>query len=172
MLQNLIQTDAAINHGNSGGPLVDLAGNVIGIDTAVVRTTGSSGVATSGDQAEGLGFAIPSNTAKAAADRLIFHTPSPYLGVEYVPISPQVSSANGLPVGAQVRLVTKNSPASRAGLKTNDVITAVNSQKIDAQHDLKYMLDTFHVGNTVKLTVVRNGQTIILTVNLGARPTN
>jgi 2-alkenal reductase len=170
-LQNLIQTDAAINHGNSGGPLVDLGGNVIGINTAVVRGTGNtSGMLQSADQAEGLGFAIPSDTAKAAADRLIFHTPSPYLGVEYRPITPQVSSASGLPVGARLLLIGKGSPAARAGLKTNDVVTAVGGQQIDDQHDLKYMLDTFHVGDSVKLTVFRSGSTHTITVQLGKRP--
>jgi S1-C subfamily serine protease len=169
LLQNLIQTDAAINHGNSGGPLVDLAGNVIGINTAVVRSTGSNGSLASGDQAQGLGFAIPSDTAKAVADRLIFHSPSPYLGVQYLPVSPQVAGASGLPIGARIKLVTKGSPAEKAGLKQNDVVTAVNGQQIDDQHDLKYMLDTYHVGDTVKLSVYRNGQNITLTANLGKR---
>jgi S1-C subfamily serine protease len=171
LLQNLIQTDAAINHGNSGGPLVDLAGNVIGINTAVVRSTGNTnGALQSADQAEGLGFAIPSDTAKAVADRLIFHTPSPFLGVEYRAITPQVSSASGLPVGARLLLISKDSPAARAGLKANDVITAVSGQRIDDQHDLKYMLDTFHVGDTVKLTVYRGNTTLTISVALGKRP--
>ncbi|MDB5058464.1 MAG: 2-alkenal reductase [Chloroflexi bacterium] len=170
LLQNLIQTDAAINHGNSGGPLVDLAGNVIGINTAVIRGTGSSSALSSADQAVGLGFAIPSDTAKAVADRLIFHSPSPFLGVEYRAITPQVSSASGLPVGARILLVTKGSPAEQAGLKQNDVVTAVNGQAINDQHDLKYMLDTYHVGDSVKISVYRNGQNITLTANLGKRP--
>jgi 2-alkenal reductase len=170
MLQNLIQTDAAINHGNSGGPLVDLAGNVIGINTAVVRSSGSTDPLQSGDQAEGLGFAIPSNTAKAVVDRLIFRTPSPYLGVEYRPISPQISSASGLPVGARVLSVTKGSPADRAGLRANDVITSVNGHAIDAQHDFKYMLDTYHVGDSVKLNVHRGSRTLTVTATLGKRP--
>ncbi len=170
MLMNLIQTDAAINHGNSGGPLVDLAGNVIGINTAVVRSTSSNGLVQSGDQAEGLGFAIPSNTAKAVADRIIFHTPTPFLGVEYNPISPQVSSASGRPVGARILSVSKGSPAALAGLKVNDVVTSVNGQQIDEQHDFKYVLDTYHVGDKVRLTVDRDGRTITISVTLGKRP--
>jgi S1-C subfamily serine protease len=172
MLQNLIQTDAAINHGNSGGPLVDLGGNVIGINTAVVRGTGNSGSGTlqTGDQAEGLGFAIPSNTAKAVVDRLIFRTPAPFLGVEYSPISPQVSSASRLPVGARILTVSKGSPAERSGLRANDVVTAINSQAIDDQHDFKYMLDTYRVGDKVRLSVFRAGKTLTFTVALGRRP--
>ena len=170
MLMNLIQTDAAINHGNSGGPLVDLSGNVIGINTAVVRSSSSTGLDQSGDEAEGLGFAIPSNTAKAVADRIIFHTPSPYLGVEYNPISPQVSSASGRPVGARILSITKGSPAADAGLKVNDVVTSVNGQAIDDQHDFKYVLDTYRVGDTVRLTLDRDGKTLTISVVLGKRP--
>jgi len=171
-LQNLIQTDAAINHGNSGGPLVDLAGHVIGINTAVVRSTSTTntGLQVGGDQAEGLGFAIPSNTAKAVADRLIFHTPSPFLGIEYKPVSAQLASAYGLPVGAYVKAISPNSPAAHSGLKPQDVITAVGNQAIDDQHDLKSVLDTFHIGDKVKLTVFRSGQTTTLTVTLGKHP--
>lgn len=167
-LQNLIQTDAAINHGNSGGPLVDLAGRVIGINTAVVRSSGSSGsILSAGDQAEGLGFAIPSNTAKAVADRLIFHTPSPSLGVSYLPVSPQVSSSYGMPIGALIRTVVPNSAAAKAGLKPQDIITAVDGQKIDDQHDLKSLIDGHHIGDTVKLSVYRSGQSLTITATLG-----
>lgn len=166
-LQNMIQTDAAINHGNSGGPLVDLSGRVIGINTAVVRSSGSNGLFSAGDQAEGLGFAIPSNTAKAVADRLIFHTPSPSLGVAYNPISPQVASSYNIPVGAMVLKVIPNSPAARAGLKPQDVITAVNGVAVDETNDLKALIDAHHIGDTVKLTVTRSGQTITLTATLG-----
>lgn len=164
-LQNLIQTDAAINHGNSGGPLVDLTGHVIGINTAVVRGSSNDPLQTS-DQAQGLGFAIPSDTVKAVADRLIFHTPSPYLGIDYLPVSAQMAGAYGLPIGAVVRTVIANSPASHAGLRKNDVITAVNGQAIDAQHDLKTVLDTFHINDTVKLTVNRAGRTLTLRATL------
>ena len=169
MLQNLIQTDAAINHGNSGGPLVDLQGQVIGINTAVVRTPGNGGL-DQNDQAQGLGFAIPSNTAKQAADRLIFKTPSPYLGVNYLSVSAQIASAYGLPIGAFVKTVEANSPAAHAGLKKQDVITAINGMDIDDQHDLKTVLDSFHIGDTVKLTVYRAGQSMNLNVVLGKRP--
>ena len=168
-LQNLLQTDAAINHGNSGGPLVDLSGRVIGINTAVVRSA-SNDPAQAADQAQGLGFAIPSNTAKAVADRLIFKTPSPYLGIDYQPVSAQVASLYGLPIGAIVRTVVPNSPASQAGLRKQDVITAINGQPIDAAHDLKTVLDSFHVNDTVRLSVFRGGHTLGISATLIKRP--
>jgi S1-C subfamily serine protease len=163
-LENLIQTDAAINRGNSGGPLVDLAGHVIGINTAVVRSTSSAGIT---DPAEGLGFAIPANTARMIADRLIFHTPAPSLGIRYLQVSPQLASAYGLPVGAQVRSVVPGSPAARAGLRPQDIITAVNGQQMDGTRDLKMLIETFAVGDTVRCTVFRAGQTLTMRVTLG-----
>lgn len=169
MLQSLIQTDAAINHGNSGGPLVDLDGHVIGINTAVVRTSSSSStnLLGSADQAEGLGFAIPSNTARAVADRLIFHTPTPSLGIRYEPVSSQMASSYRMPSGAAVRSVIAHSAAAQAGLKAQDIITAVDGQKIDDTHDLKVVVETHRVGDHVKLTFYRGGQYHIITVALG-----
>ncbi|HVC82891.1 MAG TPA: trypsin-like peptidase domain-containing protein [Chloroflexota bacterium] len=168
-LQNLLQTDAAINHGNSGGPLVNLSGRVIGINTAVVRSA-SNDPTQAADQAQGLGFAIPSNTAKAVADRLIFKTPSPYLGVDYQPVSAQVAGLYGLPIGAIVLTVVPNSPAGKAGLRKQDVITAINGQPIDATHDLKTVLDSFHVNDTIRLSVFRGGHTLSISATLTTRP--
>lgn len=168
-LQNLIQTDAAINHGNSGGPLVDMSGHVIGINTAVVRASGTDS-SQYADQAEGLGFAIPGNTAKAVADRLIFHTPSPYLGIDYAPVSAQVASVYRLPIGAIVKTVIPNSPAQRAGCRMGDVITKVNGQAIDDQHDLKTVLDAYHVRDKVKLQVYRAGRILTVTATLVKTP--
>jgi S1-C subfamily serine protease len=166
-MQNMIQTDAAINHGNSGGPLVDLSGHVIGINTAVVRSTGNNGILSSTDQAEGLGFAIPSNTAQSVADRLIFHTPTPTLGVVPLPVSPQMASSYGLPTGAWVQSVVAGSGAAKAGLQPHDIITAVDGQAVDDQHDLRSLIESYHVGDTIKLTVYRNGRTITLAATLG-----
>jgi 2-alkenal reductase len=168
-LQNLIQTDAAINHGNSGGPLVDMTGHVIGINTAVVRASGTDSTQYA-DQAEGLGFAIPGNTAKAVADRLIFHTPSPYLGIDYAPVSAQVAGLYRLPVGAIVKTVVPNSPAKRAGCRVGDVITTVNGQAIDDQHDLKTVLDTYHVRDKVSLRIYRAGRILTFTATLVKTP--
>ena len=165
-LQNLIQTDAAINHGNSGGPLVDLTGHVIGINTAVLRTSGN-GAQSTADQAQGLGFSIPSNTARSIADRLIFHTPSPMLGVVAPPVSAQVASAYNIPIGAMVTSIGPDSGAARAGLRKQDIITAVDGLAVDEGHTLKGLIDAHAVGDKVKLSVYRDGQTITLTATLG-----
>ncbi|MGH2345495.1 MAG: S1C family serine protease, partial [Chloroflexota bacterium] len=149
--------------------LVDMTGHVIGINTAIVRSSGTDPTQIA-DQAEGLGFAIPSDTAKVVADRLIFHTPSPYLGIDYVPVSAQVASLYQLPIGAIVRTVVPKSPAARAGVRVRDVITAVNGQAIDDQHDLKIVLDTFHIHNTVTLRLYRGGKTLVLRATLAKTP--
>jgi S1-C subfamily serine protease len=126
---NMIQHDAAINPGNSGGPLLNLAGQVIGVNTAVVRDTGS------GETAEGLGFAIPSNTVQQVVDTLIKSgsVTRPYLGAQYTPLTPQVAAAQGLSVtaGALVSQVTSGGPAATAGLQKGDVITSLNGEAID-----------------------------------------
>ena len=112
-VENLIQTDAAINHGNSGGPLVDLAGEVIGINTLIVRNTGS------GDVAEGLGFAIPVSTAQVVAQQIIQkgYFARPYMGISFQPINPDIAAQYNLPAqwGVYVTNVADNSPASEAG---------------------------------------------------------
>ncbi|HUX86674.1 MAG TPA: trypsin-like peptidase domain-containing protein, partial [Chloroflexota bacterium] len=142
-LSGLIQTDAPINHGNSGGPLLNLQGQVIGINTAVVQSTGVGG-----DIAVGLGFAIPSNTVKQIADQLIQHgvVPRPFLGVTAGMISPQIASYYSLSVthGALVQSVETGSPADKAGLKAGDVITGIDSVTLDDTHSLADVLLAHH----------------------------
>ncbi len=120
-IENLIQTDAAINQGNSGGPLVNLAGQVIGINTLIVRDSNS------GTVAEGLGFAIPINTAQAVASQIIQygHLSRPYIGITFQSVTPEIAMAYHLPVqwGVYITRVTSDSPASMAGLKVGDIIT-------------------------------------------------
>ncbi len=110
-VENLIQTDAAINHGNSGGPLVNLAGEVIGINTLIVRDTGN------GDVAEGLGFAIPMNTAQAVAQQIIQkgYFSRPYMGISFQPISPAIADRYSLPAqwGVYITKVSAGSPAEQ-----------------------------------------------------------
>ena len=122
-IEDLIQTDAAINHGNSGGPLVNLAGEVIGINTLIVRNTDS------GDVAEGLGFAIPVNTAQAVAQQIIEkgYFARPYMGISFQPINPEIAAQYDLPAqwGVYITRVADNSPASKAGLQEGDIITKV-----------------------------------------------
>jgi 2-alkenal reductase len=168
-MEDLIQTDAAINHGNSGGPLVNLAGQVIGINTLVIRGSGGSS-----DQAEGLGFAIASNTAKAVSDQLVtkgFVT-HPYLGIAWDQITPSVAQYNGLPIdwGVYVRSVGASSPAEQAGLQAGDIITQMNGTPLDETHPFVNTLLGFSVGQEVQLQVWRNGQTLDLNVRLAERP--
>lgn len=166
--EGLIQTDAAINHGNSGGPLVNDKGQVIGINTLVVRGTGSTS-----DQAEGLGFAIPSATIKTITQQLIASgkVERPYLGVQYTLLDPD--NAAQLQVkqtqGALVRDVEAQGP-SAAGLRQGDVITAIDGITIDQDHSLSSLVMAHHIGDTVKLTIQRDNNEQTVTVKLGQRP--
>jgi serine protease Do len=132
-LEGMIQTDAAINHGNSGGPLVDLAGNIVGINTLIVRSTGNSG-----DVAEGLGFAIPANTVQAVAAQIIDkgYISRPYLGISWQAINPDIASAYNLPVqwGVYITHLDPGSPAVAAALKRGDIITQVGTIALDSTH--------------------------------------
>ncbi len=164
-IENLIQTDAAINHGNSGGPLVDLAGEVIGINTLIVRDTGS------GDVAEGLGFAIPVNTAQAVAQQIIQqgYFSRPYMGISFQPINPDIASRYNLPTkwGAYITKVESGSPADKAGLKENDIITKVGDNTIDETHSYVNSLFKYKPGDTISLTVMRDGKETQLQITLG-----
>ncbi len=165
-LEGLIQTDAAINHGNSGGPLVNMLGQVVGINTAIVRGDGSSG-----DVAEGLGFAIPANMVKSVADQIVKkgYVSRAYLGVRSLTITPEIAGANGLPMewGVYVRSVDRASPAERAGVQEGDVITEIGQDKIGADLSFTNALLHHQAGEQVALKVWRNGKTISLDVTLG-----
>lgn len=169
-MQGLIQTDAAINNGNSGGPLVNSLGQVIGINTLVVRSSNS------GNIAEGLGFAIPSNLVRDLANQLIAtgQVQHPYIGVSYNPVDSTVAAQLGLKVnqGAVVMQVSQSSPAARAGLQQNDVITAIDGQKIDQDHSLITVLFTHKPGDTVTLTINRNGTELQVKLTLAVNPTS
>jgi S1-C subfamily serine protease len=167
-MEGLIQTDAAINQGNSGGPLVNALGQVIGINTAIVRGDGYGSAV-----AEGLGFAIPSSTVKEIADQLIQfgQVSRPYLGIRWVAITPRIASAYNLPVefGAYVQDVEPGSAAQRGGLQRGDIITAIGGEAIDDQNSLANVLMHFDPGQDVQLTVIREGREISLTVTLDTR---
>jgi len=164
-IEDLIQTDTAINHGNSGGPLVDLAGEVIGINTLVVRNSGM------GDVAEGLGFAIPVNTAQVIAQQIIQrgYFSRPYMGIQFQPINPNIAAQYNLPAkwGVYVTKVVNDSPASQAGLKENDIITKVGNVAIDETHSYVNTLFTFKPGDQITLTVMRDGKETQLQITLG-----
>lgn len=164
-IDGLIQTDAAINQGNSGGPLVNLAGEVIAINTLVVR--GSS----TGTVAEGLGFAIPINTARLVSEQLILtgYVSRPYLGINWQPITPQVATFYHLPVeyGTYITDVDSNSPASQAGLQVGDIITGIDETAIDESHAYLNILFQYSAGDTVTLTFLRNARQSQVEVVLG-----
>jgi S1-C subfamily serine protease len=169
-LHNLIQTDAAINQGNSGGALADAAARIVGINTAVAT------------QAEGIGFAIPINIAKPIMAQAIAGQAlaRPYMGVRYVALDAQEAAARSLsidfgalltasPDGAQPA-VTPGGPAAQAGLLEGDVITAIDGVRIDSHAPLEDLLSQHRPGDDVTLEVVRAGRTISLTLTLGTRP--
>jgi len=170
-LNNMIQTDAPINQGNSGGPLLDQHGDVIGVNTAVNRGSQSSDIfgLSQSVVAEGLGFAIPSNTVKAVVSRLIQNKPPGFLGVQYQQISQQEASYFNFPVGAYVRVVQTGSPAQQAGLRVRDVITQVNGQKLTDQLALEQLIAEHAPGDTLTFTVWRQGKTLTIKVKLGQK---
>ena len=171
VLTNLIQTDTAINPGNSGGPLFDPSGKVIGINTAGA-----------GD-AQGIGFAIPIDIARPLMTEASAGQPlaRPYLGIRFETIDPAIQKANSLPVanGAWIPtasaagsgdVIVAGGPAAQGGLQAGDIITAVNGATLDASHPLDMVTSQLAPGASVKLDVLRGGQTTELTVVLGTRP--
>jgi 2-alkenal reductase len=168
VMDDLIQTDAPINHGNSGGPLVNSVGQVVGINTAVIRASDSSL-----DVAEGIGFAIPSNTARAVGEQLIRNGKvlRPFLGISHRKITPSLAAANNLPVtnGAYVLSVSPNTPASRAGIREKDIIVKIGDDIVDTQRPLLNVLMKYRPQETVKLTLNRGGKETQVEVTLGER---
>jgi 2-alkenal reductase len=165
-LQALLQTDAAINSGNSGGPLINLGGQIIGINTAVVRGGGSGA-------AEGLGFAIPSNVARNVARQLIEsgQAKPAFLGIQYQPLNPQLVSEAGLSLsqGAILEQVVSGTPAAQAGLQAGDIIVAINGKPIDDRNPLVSLLLEHVAGESITLDVVRASQTLQTELVLGER---
>jgi putative serine protease PepD len=151
-----IQTDAAINHGNSGGPLIDAAtGKVIGVDAQIESN--------SNDNA-GVGFAIPIDAVKDVATTVIAGktVQHAYLGVQ---IGDSTNSA-----GAEVGKIVSGSPADKAGLQVGDIVTAIDGKQVESADDLTALVSTYKPGDKATVTVTRNGSTKTLTVNFGQRP--
>jgi Do/DeqQ family serine protease len=164
--QFFIQTDAAINPGNSGGALVDLAGRLVGLNTAIFSRSGGS---------QGIGFAIPVNMVKvviASARGGGTTVRRPWLGAKLQNVTPDIAESLGLkrPAGALVATVTDKSPASRAGLKTGDLIVAVDGQTVDDQNAFDYRFATKPLGGSAQLGVVRGGKETKLSVALETAP--
>lgn len=164
-IEGLIQTDAAINQGNSGGPLVNLAGEVIAVNTLIVRNSGG------GTVAEGLGFAIPINSAQAVADQIVQkgYFAHPYLGIRWQGITPDIANAYNLPVqwGVYITAVASGSPASQANLQQGDIVVKIGDTSLDETHSYINTLYKYKPGDQVNLGVVRNGQTLQVQVTLG-----
>ena len=173
-LHDMVQTDAAINQGNSGGPLLDDRAEVVGVNTAITRGASQTdlfGLSTSnGAVAVGLGFAIPSSTVRNVAARLVANKPPAFLGVQYHPISTQDSAYYNLPVGAYINSVTAGSPAEKAGLRARDVITKVDGTAVTDNTPLSELISNHSPGQTATLTVWRSGKTFTLRLKLGAKP--
>jgi 2-alkenal reductase len=165
-MENLIQTDAAINQGNSGGPLVNLAGEVIGINTLIVRGSSSSGAI-----AEGLGFAIPSNTAFKISEQIIEkgYFARPYLGVQSQSINPPIARRYDLPVewGNYVFEIIPDSPAEIAGLQKGDIILKIGDQVIDQENSFANALYSYEPGEEVNIQVARGNRIIDIAVIFG-----
>ncbi len=177
-INDAIQTDAAINHGNSGGPLFNLRGEVVGVNAQIQSD--------SGDNA-GIGFAIPSNTVKSIADQLISkgNVKHAYLGVSITEIPSAVAGQLGEAAGVAVQVTIPGQPAAKAGLKAKtgnrvldgqqyptggDVITAIDGQSVSSAAELQSLIDAHRPGDQVRLTVTRNGSSRTVTVTLGTRP--
>jgi S1-C subfamily serine protease len=180
-IENGIQTDAAINEGNSGGPLIDATGSVIGINEQIATAT------TGGTGSIGLGFAVPINTAVTAMKQLENQTPAAWLGISGVSITPQVAQALDLSVteGAEIASVMSVSPAEKAGLRGatssatlsgqpfpvgGDIVTAIGGKKVADMQQLQKLIAAHKPGDQVTLTIVRDGKTQDVQVTLGSKP--
>lgn len=159
-LESVIQTDAALNPGNSGGPLLDLSANVIGINFAT--TVG----------AENIGFVIPANIVKPVLDQYLAEGRiiRPFLGISYVIVDEATSVFRGIPQGVFVERVVSDSPAQKAGVKKGDIITKIGGQKLDESHTLAGVLGKFKVSQTVELEVRRGEKNLKLKVTLTEAP--
>lgn len=171
-LTDLFQTDAAINEGNSGGPLVNMNGQVIGINTALAGN------------AQNIGFSIPINDVKGLIKQVMAtgKLEQSYLGVRFVPLTADYAYEFNLPVNRGAYLapsqvtgqpaVVSGSPAAKAGLKEKDIITQVNGTDINENTSLTSLLSQHAPGDTVNLTVIRNGKTLHIMVKLGTAPSD
>ena len=164
--QFFIQTDAAINPGNSGGALVDLTGKLVGINTAIFSRSGGS---------QGIGFAIPANMVRvvvASAKGGGKAVKRPWLGAKLQAVTPEIAERLGLkrPTGALVASVTPNSPAARAGLRTGDLIVAIDGQAVEDPNAFDYRFATRPLGGPAQVDVQRAGREVKLTVPLETAP--
>lgn len=160
-----IQTDASINRGNSGGPMFDMSGAVIGINSQILSPTGGN---------IGIGFAIPAEQAKPVIDTLMkgASIKRGYLGIAMQDVNKDIADALGLPTdrGTLVQRVEPGQPAEKAGIKPGDVIVRVNNQNVTPEQTLSYLVANLAPGTTVPLELIRDGKRMNLSVTLGTRP--
>ena len=164
--ENFIQTDAAINMGNSGGALVDISGRLLGINTAIFTRSGGN---------QGIGFAVPANLAREVMQSLRDkgRVVRGYIGTSVQTLTPEIADAmklKGQATGALVGEVEANAPAAKAGIKTGDVITAVNGKKVNDPRELRLMIGSMAPGSKAHLEVNREGQAETFDVQLGEMP--
>lgn len=159
--ETFIQTDAAISPGNSGGPLVDSRGRIVAINSATILGAGASN----------LGFAIPINLAMSMANQVLTtgRYVRAFVGIAYVDVSPEIAAQFRLPVreGVAIERVEPGSPAERAGLRPEDIITRVNDTLVRRGSDLRRVLRGLRPGQTMRLTIVRGGRSLAVNVQLG-----
>ena len=164
--EDYIQTDASINSGNSGGPLFDMNGNVIGINTAILGRSGNVGI----------GFSIPSNSAKIVIDQLIEfgETKRGWLGVRIQDVTKEIAEVEKLdePRGALVASVAPNSPSEKAGVKSGDIILEFNGERIRQMKELPIIVARTEVGKKVKVKIWRNKKEVTKTITLGRLETS
>ncbi len=158
----LIQTDAAINSGNSGGALVNSKGQVIGLNTLKI----------SGNGVEGMGFAIPINATKEIYSQLIEYNKvkRPYIGISTIDVDSQTASYYNLAVGVYVDSVSDFSPAQKAGIKVGDVITKINDVSVATADELNAEKNSCSIGDQITLTLIRNGQEMSISLTLEEEP--
>jgi putative serine protease PepD len=155
-IEDAIQTDAAINHGNSGGPLLDSSGRVLGVTTQIESDSGGS---------DGVGFAVPADTVRSVVSQLLSSGKAVHA---YLGVAVQNASSGG---GAVVTSVRSGTPASDAGLRSDDVITAVGGTKVTSSTDVIAAVGARQPGDSISITYRRNGQSHTVKVTLGTRPT-
>lgn len=164
--EDLIQTDASINPGNSGGALVNLKGELVGINTAIYSQSGGN---------IGIGFAIPINMVNQVTEQLVQfgEVNRGFLGAEMQNLTPDLATAFGLPSahGAVLVNVITGSPAEQAGLRAGDVVTSVNSKPVRDAADLRNQVGLMRVGDTLKLEILRDGKRQVINASVGSRHT-
>ena len=164
---NMLQTNCAINSGNSGGPLFNAYGEVIGITTAKI-----SGASSSSASIEGLGFAVPVNDVKGIMKDLIengYVTGKPYMGVQISSVTEAEAKRYGLKVGAYVEVVEENSSAEKAGLKVGDIIIAIDQTEINTHSALVATVATYRAGDTVTMKIMREHKEMELKLTFAER---